>query len=203
VTLPPRFYDHRSSSELLSRLTFDVAQVADAATRTLTVFVRDTLAVIGLVASSTTSPVEWVTATPANVTPIGFAEYARTRQDILRDDVPLTVANHAWGVTGSYVLTGEPTSDRGVRPRAPFDPAAGSWGALQVAARYAELTLDPDIIATGGAAVGSSQKARQFSIGTNWFLNNFVRVYATYERHTFTGTRADENVIIFRSQLAF
>lgn len=133
----------------------------------------------------------------------GFAEYARTQQDILRDDVPLTVANHAWGVTGSYVLTGEPTSDRGVRPRAAFDPAAGSWGALQVAARYSELTLDPDIIATGGAAVGSSQKARQFSIGTNWFLNNFVRVYATYERHTFTGTRADENVIIFRSQLAF
>jgi phosphate-selective porin OprO and OprP len=133
----------------------------------------------------------------------GFAEYARTQLDILRNDVPLTVANHAWGVTGSYVFTGEPTSDRGVRPRAPFDPAAGSWGALQVAARFSELTLDPDIIATGGATAGASPKARQFTVGANWFLNNFVKVYATYERHMFTGTRADENVIIFRSQFAF
>jgi phosphate-selective porin OprO/OprP len=133
----------------------------------------------------------------------GFAEYARTQQEVLRNDVPLTVANHAWGVTGSYVLTGEPTSDRGVRPRAPFDPAAGSWGALQVAARYSELAVDPDIIAAGGATSGASQKARQFTVGANWFLNNFVKVYATYERHLFTGTRADENVIIFRSQLAF
>ena len=133
----------------------------------------------------------------------GFAEYARTEQDVLRADLPLTIANHAWGVTGSYVLTGEPTSDRGVRPQAPFDPAAGSWGALQVAARYSELTLDPDIIAAGGATAGASQKARQFTVGTNWFLNNFVKVYATYERHMFTGTRADENVIIFRSQFAF
>ena len=77
----------------------------------------------------------------------GFAEYARTAQDIVTSGVPRTVTNQAWGVTATYVLTGEATSDRGVRPKAPFDPAAGTWGAVQVAARYAELTLDGDLFA--------------------------------------------------------
>jgi phosphate-selective porin OprO/OprP len=134
----------------------------------------------------------------------GFAEYARTEQDVARGGLPLSIVNHAWGVTASYVLTGEATSDRGVRPRSPFDPAQGTWGALQVAARYAELTIDPDAVPAGLATDGASPEARQLTLAANWFLNNFVKVYATYERFTFgSGTRAAENVIILRSQLAF
>ena len=82
----------------------------------------------------------------------GFAEYARTTQEIVTSGVPRTVTNQAWGVTGTYVLTGEATSERGVRPRQPFDPAAGTWGAVQMAARYAELTLDGDLFTSGIAA---------------------------------------------------
>ncbi len=82
----------------------------------------------------------------------GFAEYARTTLDILTSGVPRTVTNQAWGVTASYVLTGEATSERGVRPKKPFDPAAGTWGAVQVAARYAELRLDGELFASGIAA---------------------------------------------------
>jgi phosphate-selective porin OprO/OprP len=134
----------------------------------------------------------------------GFAEYARTTQDILNAGLPRTVTNQAWHVTGSYVLTGEPTSDRGVRPRAPFDPAGGSWGAIQIAARYGELRADPDIVAAGLATANASRTARQFTLGTNWFLNNYVKIYATYERFTFPGSsRAHENLILFRAQLAF
>ena len=58
----------------------------------------------------------------------GFAEYARTTQDVLSSGTPLTVTNQAWGVTATYVLTGESTSERGVKPRRPFDPAAGTCG---------------------------------------------------------------------------
>jgi phosphate-selective porin OprO/OprP len=133
----------------------------------------------------------------------GFAEYARTRQDIVTSGVPRTVTNQAWGVTASYVLTGEATSDRGVRPKAPFDPAAGTWGAVQVAARYAELTIDGKIFDAGLAAANASRKAQQLTLATNWFLNNYVKIYATYERFTFSGPRANENLILFRSQLAF
>jgi phosphate-selective porin OprO and OprP len=133
----------------------------------------------------------------------GFAEYARTTLDILTSGVPRTVTNQAWGVTASYVLTGEATSERGVRPHKPFDPVAGGWGALQVAARYAELSLDGELFSSGIAAEASSRKTQQLTLATNWFLNNYVKIYATYERFSFSGPRANENLILFRSQLAF
>lgn len=133
----------------------------------------------------------------------GFAEYARTTQDILTGGVPRTVTNQAWGVTASYVLTGEATSERGVRPKAPFDPAAGTWGAVQVAARYAEITLDGKLFESGIAPATASRKAQQMALAANWFLNNYVKIYATYERFTFSGPRANENLILFRAQLAF
>ena len=110
----------------------------------------------------------------------------------------------AWQVTASYVLTGEATSERGVRPKAPFDPTAGAWGALQVAARYGELTVDDDVFAAGLAASGASHRATQLTFATNWFLNNYVKIYATYEQFRFSGSaRPDEHLILFRTQLAF
>jgi len=108
-------------------------------------------------------------------------------------------------VTGSYVLTGEPTSDRGVRPASPFDPPAGKWGALQVAARYTEVEFDGDIFALGLAAAGSAEKARSYTIGVNWYPASVFKYYLTYEHTQFDeGTappRPDENVILFRVQL--
>ena len=38
---------------------------------------------------------------------------------------------------------------------------------------------------------------------TNWYLNNYVKFYGTFERFEFSGTRASENLILFRAQLAF
>ena len=46
---PTRIYDFSSSGELLSKVTYDTEQVAEAATKALTVLVRDGLTVIGLV----------------------------------------------------------------------------------------------------------------------------------------------------------
>jgi ATP-binding cassette, subfamily B, bacterial MsbA len=48
VMLPASFHDNTKSGELISKLTFDVAQVAQATTQTLTVLVRDSLAATGL-----------------------------------------------------------------------------------------------------------------------------------------------------------
>ena len=50
LTLPTRFYDNASSGELISRITFNSQQVANAASESLTVMVRDTLTAIGLFA---------------------------------------------------------------------------------------------------------------------------------------------------------
>ncbi len=132
-----------------------------------------------------------------------FAEYARTSQDVTRTDVRSNITNHAWQVTASYVLTGEATSDRGVKPKATFDPAKGTWGAVQIAARYGELTFDDRIFAAGLATTDASRTLRQTALGVDWFLTNYVKIYATYERLGFDGPRESQNLIIFRSQLAF
>ena len=47
--LPIPFYDQNSSGELLSKLTYNVEQVADASTEALTVMVREFCTVIGLI----------------------------------------------------------------------------------------------------------------------------------------------------------
>lgn len=48
LACPVRFFDATTSGSLVSKFTYDVIQVKDACTAALTVLVRDTLAVIGL-----------------------------------------------------------------------------------------------------------------------------------------------------------
>ncbi len=50
VRLPTSFFDDNSSGVLLSKVAYDVANVASAATTVLTVLVRDSIVVIGLLA---------------------------------------------------------------------------------------------------------------------------------------------------------
>ncbi len=50
LSLPTSFYDRTSSGILLSKLTYNVEQVAQAATSVVTVLVRDTLTIVFLVA---------------------------------------------------------------------------------------------------------------------------------------------------------
>ena len=132
-----------------------------------------------------------------------FAEYARTSAEVSRNSTDETVANHAWNVTASYMLTGEAATERIVRPTRPFDPAAGQWGALQLTARYGELRFDEKIFEFDLAAPDASTYARQFTVGVNWLLNAYVKAYGTYERYTFGGGRPAEDSIYFRMQLAF
>ncbi len=49
LALPTEFFDTATSGSLISRLTYDVEQVAEAATTSLTILIRDTLSVIGLI----------------------------------------------------------------------------------------------------------------------------------------------------------
>jgi ATP-binding cassette, subfamily B, bacterial MsbA len=50
LALPTRFYDTNSSGALLSRLTFNIEQVAQAASQVLTTLFKDLLTILGLVA---------------------------------------------------------------------------------------------------------------------------------------------------------
>ena len=48
LQLPTTYYDRSSSGTLLSKMVYDVEQLADASSNVVTVFIRDTLTVIGL-----------------------------------------------------------------------------------------------------------------------------------------------------------
>jgi phosphate-selective porin OprO/OprP len=136
-----------------------------------------------------------------------FAEYMQSTQDVLNAGTTTEVANHGWQVTGSYVVTGEAGADRGVRPKANFDPAAHAYGALQVVARYSHVTIDDSVFAAGLAAAGSSREADSFIVGLNWYPAYFIKYYATYEHTKFEGglvlDRDPEDAIVFRAQVAF
>lgn len=48
LLLPKDFYDSATSGEIISKFTFDVEQVANAATKAITIVIRDTFTVIGI-----------------------------------------------------------------------------------------------------------------------------------------------------------
>ncbi len=131
--------------------------------------------------------------------------------------------NHAWQVAASYVLTGEDNSFSGVRPRQPFNPATGNWGALQLAARWSELDIDGETFRNYGTAAAprylfadprnSVQHATSWALGVNWFLNSNVKLTADYEQTYFRGgaqntrfqvfDRPAEKVFLTRFQLSY
>ena len=48
LALPTRFYDDHATGNLISKLTFDVTQVTAAATNVVTIFIRDSIIIAGL-----------------------------------------------------------------------------------------------------------------------------------------------------------
>jgi len=50
LTMPTRFYDSNSTGKLISKITFDVTQVTEAATNTVTTILRDSVILVGLMA---------------------------------------------------------------------------------------------------------------------------------------------------------
>jgi phosphate-selective porin OprO/OprP len=135
----------------------------------------------------------------------GFAEYMSSAQDVTRGDTHARISNQGWDVTGSYVVTGDTTTDRGVRPRNNFDPSMHHWGALQLLARYAVLTVDQTAFDLNLAAGTASRIGHQAAIGANWYPNYWIKYYVTYERTSFEGgtERPTEHAVIIRAQVAF
>ena len=46
--LPTSFLDHKSNAELLSKVTFNIEQVAESTSNTITILIRDTLTILAL-----------------------------------------------------------------------------------------------------------------------------------------------------------
>ena len=139
----------------------------------------------------------------------GWAEYVRTETPVRTPTTAARDIGHtAWQVAASWVVTGEAATDAGagVRPRRNFEFGNGGWGALQLAARYHVLSVDPQAVALGLAAPGASRKAEAVTIGATWFLNPHVKYVFNVERTVFgddpEGRRRAEHALVFRTQLS-
>ena len=135
-----------------------------------------------------------------------FTEYVRSNGGVDFGGASEDLANQAWQIAASFVLTGETASDRNVRPRSPFDPAKGTWGALQIAARYHVLDIDQDTVDLSLSATGIRQ-AKALGVGLNWYMNAFLKWMLNFERTVFespvAGARRPENALLFRNQVSF
>ncbi len=82
--------------------------------------------------------------------------------------------NKAWQLAAGFVLTGEDSSFTGVVPRTNFDWAAGTWGAVELVARYADLTVDDAAFPLYASAASNADRAKSFGLGLNWYLSKAV-----------------------------
>jgi phosphate-selective porin OprO/OprP len=134
-----------------------------------------------------------------------FAEYAHNTQAVRNGATSADLTHTAWEVTGSYVLTGEPTSDRAVMPAKPFDPAEHRWGAVQVVARHSRITLDPLAFSTGLASSTSNGSASATGLAATLYANAYVKYVFSFERTVFDdnpqGRRPPEHALVVRLQL--
>jgi phosphate-selective porin OprO/OprP len=141
--------------------------------------------------------------------PFGLlAEYVVSRQDVRRDLASDTLEHKAWQVAGSWVLSGDAASYRGVNPKKVFDLAAHTWGAFELAARYSELKLDDATFPTFASITSSARSAKAWAVGLNWYFSRNLRLLFDYENTRFeggaaTGDREDEKIFFSRFQIAF
>jgi phosphate-selective porin OprO/OprP len=142
--------------------------------------------------------------------PLGLhAEYIQSWQAVSRAGAATVKLKHtAWQTTGSFFLTGEKNSFKSAAPKKAFDPKAGTFGALELAARYSELDIDDATFPTFASAASTPSKAKAWAVGVNWYLARAIKVVADYEHTTFTGgtvagDREAENFVVTRVQHSF
>ena len=118
-------------------------------------------------------------------------EYILSWQEVTRAGVEnLKLQHTAWQTTGSFFLTGEKNSWKSVTPKKGFDPAAGTFGALELAARYSELSIDDATFPAFANPASTPSKAKAWAVGLNWYLAKAIKVVLDYEHTTFDGGTA-------------
>jgi phosphate-selective porin OprO/OprP len=137
-----------------------------------------------------------------------LAEYVSSSQEVARGAVRDELENTAWQASGSFVLSGGEPSYRGVNPRHPFDLAAGTWGAFELAARYNVLEVDEAAFPVFANPASAASRAEAWAVGLNWYLTRGLRFMLDYEQTSFTGgaatgDREDEKVLLNRFQISF
>ncbi len=148
-----------------------------------------------------------------------LAEYVLLRQGVQRGNSTTTLNHHSTHATVSYAFNGRVGFD-GVTPLTAFAPKAGTWGAIEIAVRWAWLKLDPatfgDAKVTGSVQYAdplrSTRSAQAWTAGLTWIPARRFHVALNFEQTIFKGgagtmaapsDRKTENVLVGRAQVNF
>jgi phosphate-selective porin OprO/OprP len=142
-----------------------------------------------------------------------LGEFIRSEQDVALAGSPAshtTLSNDAWQLTGSWVLTGEDASYKGVvKPLHPFTIGGDGWGAFEVVARVGELDIDDDAFPIYANPSTAATSAKAWGLGLNWYLNSNLKLVFNATDTRFDGgaasgaDREDEKTLFTRVQVAF
>ena len=142
-----------------------------------------------------------------------LGEWISSRQQVQLGSNAAThtgLENRAWQLTGSWVLTGEDGSYRGVvKPSRPFAPGGEGWGAFELVARYGKLEVDEDAFPVYADPSVSARRSRAWGLGLNWYLNSNLKLVFNHTHASFDGgaplgaDREDEQAWFTRVQVAF
>ncbi len=145
--------------------------------------------------------------------PFGLlGEYGISSQRLELEAAPFgstRAENTAWGITASWLLTGEDGTFRSPTPKRNFDPHTGGWGAWQFVARYSSLDIDDDLFPTFADPTELPTRATNWGLGLNWYLNRNIRASFNYTHTDLTGGQSGsvadfgENAFLTRVQLVF
>jgi phosphate-selective porin OprO/OprP len=147
-----------------------------------------------------------------------LGEYVNVSQDVTRLTPTAglrsaTLDNKAWQVQFAWFATGEDESFRGFTPGSVFSLDNGTWGALELVARYQELDIDDDAFLGGTNSFANpdtaASKASAWGVGINWYLNQNYKWSLNYDVTSFEGgaagggDRPDEKALFTRFGLQF
>jgi phosphate-selective porin OprO/OprP len=123
-----------------------------------------------------------------------LGEWTLSRQEVLKDGQQLRLVHQARQLALAYVVTGESASWDGVTP-------SRRWGAIEIAARYNDIAIDPAAFPACADPSKSPQRARALGGALNWYLSAHARFGVNFERTAFEGAgRAVENAVFTRLQ---
>ncbi len=143
--------------------------------------------------------------------PFGImGEYTISQQNIKIGATSDKVTNDAFQVQLSWALFNGDASFRRMQPHNPITfENISALGAVQLVTRYSELNLDTKAFAHGLFNLDRSvNKAQDFGVGINWYLNRNVKFQLSYNQTHFNGAigridRPTEKILFSRMQLAF
>ena len=119
-----------------------------------------------------------------------------------------TLTNKAWQLLGTFVITGENASYKGVVPAKAFDPSAHNWGAFELVARVGGLSIDPETFPVFADPLTQVKREASWGAGVNWYLARSIRLLLDLDVTSFRGgsakgNRPSERVLLTRIQHGF